>query len=77
MRLLRWRLKLEKYDYEAVYKPESRNTNADALSRINMREVNSADEIDKSVPTEEGEKKKTYRSFSITDRRAFGNGKNF
>jgi len=38
-----------------------------------MREVNSADEINNSVPTEE-EKKTFYRSFSITYRRAFGNG---
>lgn len=35
-RLLRWRIKLEEYDYEIVYKRGSLNTNADALSRINM-----------------------------------------
>jgi hypothetical protein len=33
-RLLRWRIKLEEYDYEIVYKKGALNTNADALSRI-------------------------------------------
>jgi hypothetical protein len=33
-RLLRWRIKLEEYDYEIVYKQGALNTNADALSRI-------------------------------------------
>jgi hypothetical protein len=33
-RLLRWRIKLEEYDYEVVYKPGKLNSNADALSRI-------------------------------------------
>jgi hypothetical protein len=31
-RLLRWRLKLEEYEYEVKYKKGSSNTNADALS---------------------------------------------
>ncbi|KAI5743669.1 hypothetical protein M8J77_013901 [Diaphorina citri] len=35
-RLLRWRLKLEEYDYELVYKKGTLNTNADALSRIEL-----------------------------------------
>jgi len=39
-RLLRWRFRLEEYDYEIVYKPGVRNTNADALSRINIADVN-------------------------------------
>ena len=34
-RLLRWRIQLEEYDYEIVYKPGVQNSNADALSRIN------------------------------------------
>jgi hypothetical protein len=33
-RLLRWRIKLEEYHYEIVYKKEALNANADALSRI-------------------------------------------
>jgi hypothetical protein len=32
-RLIRWRLKLEEYDYEIFYKPGRINSNADALSR--------------------------------------------
>jgi hypothetical protein len=37
-RLIRWRIKLEEYDYEIVYKKGALNTNADALSRINSME---------------------------------------
>jgi hypothetical protein len=35
-RLVRWRLKLEEYDYKIVYKKGKNNTNADALSRIEI-----------------------------------------
>jgi hypothetical protein len=56
------RLKLEEYYCQVVYKPGTRNTNSDALSRINMIEVNSANEISNSVPTEE-EKITFYRNF--------------
>jgi len=45
-------MKLEEYNYDIVYKPEVRNTNADALSRINMPEVNTVTEVS-SGPTEE------------------------
>ena len=34
-RLLRWRIMLEEYDYDIVYRKGALNTNADALSRIN------------------------------------------
>jgi hypothetical protein len=33
-RLLRWRIKLEEYDYEVEYRKGALNTNADALTRI-------------------------------------------
>jgi hypothetical protein len=33
-RLLRWRIQLEEYEYEVIYKKGSLNTSADALSRI-------------------------------------------
>lgn len=32
-RIMRWRIKLEEYDYNIVYKPGKANSNADALSR--------------------------------------------
>jgi len=35
-RLLRWRLKLEEYEYDIVFERGSSNTNADALSRIQV-----------------------------------------
>jgi hypothetical protein len=60
-RLLRWRLKLEEYDYHIVYKPGIRNTNADALNRINTVEVNPVAETG-SVLTEE-EKRKILQEF--------------
>ncbi|XP_052742649.1 uncharacterized protein LOC128198925 [Bicyclus anynana] len=42
-RLTRWRLKLTEYDFEVVYKQGKYNTNADALSRIqlNVEEISS------------------------------------
>ena len=38
-RLLRWRLQLEEFEYNIVYKRGSSNTNADALSRIHVAET--------------------------------------
>jgi hypothetical protein len=35
LRLLRWRIQLEEFDYEIAYKEGSLNTKADALSRVN------------------------------------------
>ena len=40
-RLMRWRLKLEEFEYEIVYKSGKTNTNADALSRILVNAVDS------------------------------------
>jgi hypothetical protein len=36
---LRWRLKLEEFEYEVIHKKGSNNTNADALSRIHLTET--------------------------------------
>ena len=35
-KLMRWRLKLEEYDYEIIYKKGKLNSNADALSRVEI-----------------------------------------
>lgn len=41
-KLVRWRLKLEEFEYQIIYKKGKQNTNADALSRveINLNEIN-------------------------------------
>lgn len=52
-RLLRWRLKLEEYEYEVVYKKGSNNTNADALSTIHLTEGHTNDHENKVRPTKE------------------------
>jgi len=44
-KLVRWRLRLEEYDYEIQYKPGKLNSNADALSRPpNCNVINSSDD---------------------------------
>lgn len=55
-KLIRWRLKLEEFNYEIVYKKGKVNTNADALSRIkvnspdlNLQELNINNEIEESM----------------------------
>jgi hypothetical protein len=50
---LRWRLKLEEYEYEVVYKKGSNNTNANALSRIHVTEGCIGSQDYKSGPTKE------------------------
>ena len=54
-RLLKWRLKLEEYEYDIVYKRGSSNTNADALSRIHVEET---------LPTEQ-EKLKIFQEMHM------------
>ena len=48
-RLLRWRIKLEEYDYQIVYKKGALNTNADALSRINTLAKEEKETVDKTT----------------------------
>jgi hypothetical protein len=50
---LRWRLKLEEYEYDVVYKKSSSNTNADGLSRIYVTENCSDSKADNSDPNKE------------------------
>lgn len=45
-KLLRWRLKLEEYDYKIIYKEGSLNTNADGLSRIELNMNETIEKID-------------------------------
>lgn len=50
-KLLRWRIKLEEFDYKIIYKKGRLNTNADALSRIEIHmketETNTDFDLDK------------------------------
>lgn len=45
-KLIRWRLKLEEYDYEIIYKKGKLNTNADALSRIKLDNLSVNEHVD-------------------------------
>jgi len=62
-RLLRWRLKLEEYEYEVVYKKGFSNTNAEALSRIHLTEGHTNDHEVKVGPTKE-ENKLFFRNYT-------------
>jgi transposase InsO family protein len=50
-RLMRWRILLEEYDYQIIYKPGVQNANADALSRIGAlaKENDESDKIDSDL----------------------------
>ena len=48
-RLMRWRLKLEDYDYEIKYKPGVKNCNADALSRYPVNVVEKSDDVAQEI----------------------------
>lgn len=56
-KLLRWRLKLEEFDYEVIYRTGKANTNADALSRIelNVNETENNDQNSMIVQIDESE----------------------
>lgn len=42
-KLVRWKLQLEEYDYKIIYKQGKLNTNADALSRIEINPIETTD----------------------------------
>jgi hypothetical protein len=52
-RLMRWRIQLTEYDFEVVHKPGKQNTNADALSSVNVLERENTEplEIDADMKT--------------------------
>jgi hypothetical protein len=52
-RLLRWRLRLEEFDYEVIYKKGSENRNADALSRIHTTSTVPEDKPNDPGPSQE------------------------
>lgn len=57
-KLCRWRLRLEEYDYEIVYKKGKLNSNADALSRPpNLNILQSSSDSDDNLPILEYMKK--------------------
>lgn len=60
-RLLRWRLKLEEYEYTIQYKPGKINSNADALSRI---KINHLDTISSSPTVDSKTLETEYNSFT-------------
>ena len=66
-RLLRWRLKLEEYEYEVIYKKGTNNTNADALSRIHITEGHT-NSLDKKSELTDKEKKQYWRNCMINRR---------
>jgi hypothetical protein len=51
-RLLRWRIKLEEYDYEIVYKKGALNTNAGALSRISGLVLEDEEHLEDDISSE-------------------------
>ena len=48
-RLIRWRLRLSKFDFEIKYKKGKANSQADALSRL-LTAGETTDEVDEEIP---------------------------
>ena len=74
-RLIRWRLKLEEYDYEIIHKAGRANANADALSRNVTREANDTEEerevfaINEEEKEEEEESSDEKRAYTEEEKR--------
>lgn len=54
-KLIRWRLKLEEFDYEINYKKGSKNTNADALSRITPENEINTNSVDETLSSKDSQ----------------------
>lgn len=73
-KLVRWRLKLEEFDYEIRYKKGKQNTNADALSRVKIADtvhinVNETEENDNaSIATIHSAEENLNDHLPITER---------
>jgi len=59
-RLIRWKLKLEEYDYEIVHKAGKGNTNADALSRNLIPDDQHINSVSQGNEEEEEEAPREY-----------------
>lgn len=70
-RLVRWRLDLDEYNYDVVYKPGKQNTNADVLSRIELPNSNQNTECDVKVMT-----RSKFKASQISDNITKVNSKN-
>lgn len=57
-KLLRWRIKLEEYNYKIIYKKGKYNTNADALSRIEIHTKEFWEQLDDIISEYDGNDKR-------------------
>ncbi|CAG9134394.1 unnamed protein product [Plutella xylostella] len=65
-KLTRWRLSLQDYNFEIIYKNGKQNTNADALSRIKVNATDSDDDISMKVNVDQKEQKLQKHIDSLT-----------
>jgi len=63
-RLIRWRLKLEEYDYEIIHKAGRANANADALSRNAIPEPHQEEREEEILKVEEEENTDEARTYT-------------
>jgi len=71
-RLIRWRLKLEEYDYEIVHKAGKGNANADALSRNPIpvdQHINSVNQEKEEEEDEEEEAEEAPKEYTEEEKR--------
>lgn len=65
-KLTRWKLRLEEFDYNIVYKTGKQNCNADALSRIKINMLGEDDEVSMKVNIDEKERRLKRHITDIT-----------